>query len=184
MTGQGASAGRGCKAPLVSTRQSQPAGPCLSDLQSAQQRRWRWPRRRCEHRPQACSDYWDAAGRQVFINGSTASVAATIWPPGPKLQVWPTQVRLHSGTPPRIVVHSRMNRWQTHLSRCERQAYHQQLPTSRFDRATDCWSFSASWLLAPCSPSCAQFLDFSQAACCQPGLGAFKKGCSLTASLF
>ena len=68
---------------------------------------------RCEHRPQACSDYWDAAGRQVFINGSTASSAATIWPPGPKLQVWPTQ-----------------------------------------------------------------------AACCQPGLGAFKKGCSLTASLF
>lgn len=49
--------------------------------------------RRCEHRPGVCSDYWDDAGRQVFINGSTASAAATIWPPGKKLQVWPTQVR-------------------------------------------------------------------------------------------
>jgi hypothetical protein len=56
--------------------------------------------RRCEHRPQACSDYWDAAGRQVFINGSTASGAATTWPASSKLQVWPTQVLPPGGTPP------------------------------------------------------------------------------------
>lgn len=50
------------------------------------------PFRRCEHRPGVCSDYWDAAGQQVFINGSVASAVATVWPPGRNLQVWPTQV--------------------------------------------------------------------------------------------
>jgi hypothetical protein len=59
---------------------------------------------RCEHRPQVCSDYWDDAGRQVFINGSTASAAATIWPPGRKLQVWPTQVSPGALNPGTVVL--------------------------------------------------------------------------------